>query len=75
MDSHHKLLRHQPDDANLFDSLRFDLDYYDDEPDEEHPRTELYWYYNPVGVPLSFAVYKQMHTMFAPSMEALMFKR
>jgi hypothetical protein len=38
VDSDHKLLRHQPDDANLFDSLRFDLDYEDDS-DEEHFRT------------------------------------
>ena len=43
-----KLLHHQPDDANLFDSLRFDLDY-DDDPEEEQLRTELYWYYNACG--------------------------
>ena len=75
MDSDYELLRHQPDDANLFDSLRFDLDH-DDDPDEEgHPRTELYWYYNPAGASLSFIVYTQMHTLLAPSMEASMFKR
>ena len=75
VDSDYQLLRHQPDDANLFDSLRFDLDH-DDAPDEEeHPRTELYWYYNPAGASLSFIVYTQMHTLFAPTMETSMFKR
>ncbi len=74
VDSDHKLLRHQLDDANLFDALRFDLDY-DDDPHEEHLRTELYWYYNPAGASLSFVVYTQMHTLFAPSMEASMFRR
>ena len=74
VDSDHKLLSQQPDYANLFNSLRFDLDY-DDDPDDEHPRTELYWYYNPAGVPLSFVVYTQMHTLLAASMEASMLKR
>ena len=72
-ESDHKLLHHQPGDANLFDSLRFELD--DDDPDEEHLRTELYWYHNPAGVSLSFVVYTQMHKLFAPSMEASMFKQ
>ena len=74
VDSDHKLLSHHPDDANLFDALRFDLDY-DDDPEEKHPRIELYWYYNPERAPLSFLVYTQMHTLLAPSMEASMFKR
>ena len=75
MDSHHQLLRHQPDDANLFHSLRFDIDYNDDDPDEEHLHTELYWSYNATGASLSFVVCTQMHTLFAPSMEASMFER
>ena len=74
VDSDYQLLRHQPDDANLFDALRFDLDD-DDDPDGEHLRTQLYWYYNPAGAPLSFLVYTQTHTLLAPSMEASMFKR
>ena len=74
VDSDDQLLRHQPDDANLFDSLCFDLDY-DDDPDEERLRTELYSYYCPEEASLSFVVYTQMHTLFAPSMEASMFRR
>ena len=73
-DSDYQLLRQQPDDANLFDSLRFDLDY-DDDPDEARLHTELYWYYNPARAPLTFVIYTQMHILFAPSMEASMFKR
>ena len=63
MESDYKLLRQQPDGANLFDSLRFDLDY-DDHPGEEHLRTELYWYYNPAGASLSFLVNTQIAHAF-----------
>ena len=69
VDSEYQLLRHQPDEANLFEFLRFDLDY-DDHPAEERLRTELYWHYNPLGISVSFVVYTQMHTLFAPWMEA-----
>ena len=53
----------------------FDLDDDDDDdPEGEHLHIELYWYYNAAGASLSFVVYTQMHTLFAPSMEASIFK-
>ena len=61
-----KLLRQQPADANLFDGLPFELDY-DDYPDEEQPRTELYCYYNPVGASLSFVVSTRRCTSGTPN--------
>ena len=74
VDSDDKLLGHQPDEANLFDSLRFDLNY-DDDRDDEQLRTGLYWHCNPAGASVCFVVYTQIHTLLAPSMEASMFKR